>query len=399
MNKNIRKDFPWLVKHPKLIYFDNAATTIKPKCVLDAITKFYTDFATNTHNSDSLIAYRTTAKVLAVRNKAAKIFNAKAQNIVFTSGCTEGLNMIAFGLAKHLKQNDEIILSKLEHASNILPWMVLAKQKKLRIKFLEDNKVPTVNAYLKAVTKRTKVIAVSGASNILGNQFDYVSLTKKVKAKRKDIIIVLDAAQTIPHAKINTACGIDFVACSAHKLLGPTGVGMVYMKDYWIKNLDPYKYGGGMNDSFTEHKFVLYNNVDKFEGGTLNLGGIFGLEAALDYLEKMGWKNIANYQKQLKQYFVKQLKTIKHLEVYSLDTELPIIFFNIKKTHAQDIASWLGTKGIICRAGLSCAKLSHNIIKTKAAVRFSLYFYNTKEEIDKVVKILKNYRKGDEIIL
>lgn len=399
MNNKIRKDFPWLVKHPKLIYFDNAATTLKPKCVLDAITKFYTDYATNTHNSDSAIAYRTTAKVLAVRNKAAKLFNAQGKNIVFTSGCTEGLNLIAFGLAKFLKPTDEVLLSKLEHASNLLPWMVLAKQKKLRIKFLEDDKIPTVKSYLSAITKHTKVIAISAASNILGNEFDYVSLTKKVKAKRKDIIIVLDAAQRIPHEKINIACGLDFVACSAHKLLGPTGLGLVYMKDQWIKNLDPLKYGGGMNDTIQEHKYVLYNNVDKFEGGTLDLGGIFGLEAAIDYLEKIGFKKITAYQRELKKYFVAKLKDVKNIEVYSKDTKLPIIFFNIKKVHAQDLASWLGTKGIICRAGLSCAKLSHNIVKTQAAVRFSLYFYNTKEEIDKVVKILKRFKKGDEIIL
>lgn len=399
MKNNIRKDFPWLVKHPKYIYFDSAATTIKPQCVLDAMNKFYTEYACSTHSSDSAIAYRTTSKVLEVRNKAAKLFKAKGKNIVFTSGCTEGLNLIANGLSYFLKPTDEVILSKLEHASNLLPWMVLAKRKKLKIKFLDNNKIPTVDAYLKAITKHTKVIAVSAASNILGNEFDYITLTKKAKKINKNIIIVLDAAQCIPHTRIDTTCGLDFVACSAHKLLGPTGVGMVYMTDYWIKNLPPLKYGGGMNDTIEETKFKLYDNVDKFEGGTHDIGGIFGLEAAIDYLEKIGWKNITAYQKELKKYFIKKLQGIKHLQVYSKDTPFPIIYFNIDKVHAQDLASWLGTKGVICRAGISCAKLSHRITKTFAAVRFSLYFYNTKQEIDKVCKLLKNFKKGDEIIL
>ncbi len=397
--KNIRKDFAWITKHPHLIYFDNAATTLKPKCVLKAINDFYTGFGTSTHNNDSSFAYKTTAKTLAVRTKVANLFNALPKNIVFTSGATEGLNLIAFGLAKHLKPTDEVILSKLEHASNLLPWIALEKQHKLRIKFLDGNKLPTVDAYLKAITKKTKVIAVSAASNIIGNQFDYISLTKKVKAKRKDIVVVVDAAQSIPHTKVNVACGLDFVACSGHKLLGPTGIGMVYMNDYWIKNLDPLKYGGGMNDVIHEHDYVLYDNVNKFEGGTQNMAGIFGLGAAIDYLNKIGWKNIESYQKQLKKYFINKIKTVKNIQLYSKEGQLPIIFFNIKNVHAQDLASWLGSKGVICRSGLSCAKLSPNIVKTQAAVRFSLYIYNTKAEIDKVIKILKTFRKGDEIIL
>jgi len=399
MKKNIRKDFPWIVKHPNIIYFDNAATTLKPQSVINAINDYYINYANNTHNADSAIAYKTTQKIADARAKVATLFNAKDKNIVFTSGSTEGLNLIAFGLRKILKPSDEVIISKLEHASNLLPWIILNKEKKITLKYLEGNKLPTVNDFVKAITKKTKVISVAAASNIMGNHFDYVTLCKKVKKIRPDIIIVVDAAQYLPHTKMDVSCGVDFIACSAHKLLGPTGLGCVYMKDEWVKKLEPLKYGGGMNETIDMFDYVPSNGVEKFEGGTGPLAQIFGWDAAIDYLNNIGWNNITKHQHELKKYFVKRLKEVKNLEVYSLDTPFPIIFFNYKGVHAQDMASWLGIKGVICRAGLSCAKLSHYIVKTKAAVRLSLYIYNTKEEIDKFISIMKKFKKGDEIIL
>lgn len=399
MNK-FRKDFPWIKKHPKLIYFDSAATSLKPECVIDAEANYYINYGTNTHNSDSAIAFKTTQKVQKIRSKTAKLFNAKAGNIVFTSGATEGLNLIAYGLANgFVKKNEEVLLSKLEHASNLLPWIRLAKQGYFKLKYLEAGKIPTTNDYLRAITKKTKVIAFAGSSNIMGNNIDYLTLVKKAKKINPNIIIVMDAAQYIPHHLIDTKCGIDFVACSCHKLLGPTGLGIVYMADKWLKLLQPLKYGGGMNQTIDKTSYVLYNNVDKFEGGTLPLGQIFGWEAAIDYLNKVGFNNISKYQHELKKYFIKQLANVKNITIYNSDQPEAIVYFNINNVHAQDLASWLGTKGIICRAGLSCAKLAHHLIKTQAAVRLSLYFYNTKDEIDKFVKLIKKFKKGDEIIL
>ncbi|MBQ0045727.1 MAG: aminotransferase class V-fold PLP-dependent enzyme [Mycoplasma sp.] len=397
---NVRKDFPWITKHPKLLYFDSAATSLKPQSVIDAISNYYINYGTNTHNSDSAIAFKTTSKVQAIRNKTAKLFNAKASNIVFTSGATEGLNLIAYGIANgFIKPKQEVLISKLEHASNLLPWIRLAKQGCFKLKYVDEGKIPTAESYLKAITRNTKVIAFAGSSNILGNNIDYVTLVKQAKKLNPNIIIVMDAAQYLPHHKIDVTCGIDFIACSCHKLLGPTGLGIVYMADKWLSLLQPLKYGGGMNQSIDKENYVLYNNVDKFEGGTLPLAQIFGWEAAIDYLNKIGFNNISKYQHDLKKYFVKQLAQIKNIVVYNKQEPEAIIYFNINKVHAQDLASWLGTKGVICRAGLSCAKLAHHIIKTQAAVRLSLYFYNTKEEIDKFVKLLKKFKKGDEIIL
>lgn len=399
MNK-FRKDFPWIKKHPNLIYFDSAATSLKPQCVIDAEANYYINYGTNTHNGDSAIAFKTNKKVQDIRVKTAKLFNTLPSNIVFTSGATEGLNLIASGLANgFIKPSEEVLISKLEHASNLLPWIRLAKQGCFKLKYLPEDTVPTAEAYLKAITRKTKVITFAGSSNILGNNIDYKTLVTKAKKINPNIIIVMDAAQYLPHHKVDAKCGIDFVACSCHKLLGPTGLGLVYMADKWLALLQPLKYGGGMNQTINKESYVLYNNVDKFEGGTLPLGQIFGWEAAIDYLNKVGFDNISKYQHELKKYFVKKLADLKNVVVYNKNEPEAIIYFNINKVHAQDLASWLGTKGVICRAGLSCAKLAHHIVKAQAAIRFSLYFYNTKEEIDKVVAILKNFKKGDEIIL
>jgi len=395
-----RKDFPWIRKHPKLIYFDSAATSLKPQSVIDAESNYYINYGTNTHNSDSAVAFKTNQKVAKIREKTAKLFNASAKNIIFTSGATEGLNMIAYGLANgFIKPTEEVLVSKLEHASNLLPWIRLSKMGFFKIKYVGEGIIPTAETFIKAITKKTKIITFAGSSNIIGNDIDYKTLVKKAKAKNPNIIIVMDAAQYIPHAKIDTKCGIDFVACSCHKMLGPTGLGLVYMTDKWIEKLQPLKFGGGMNQTFDKESYVLSNNVDKFEGGTMPLAQIFGWEAAIDYLNKVGFDNIAKKQHQLKKYFVSQLKSCKDLVVYNAKEPGAIIYFNHKQVHAQDLASWLGTKGVICRAGLSCAKLAGHIVHTNAAVRLSLYFYNTKEEIDKFIKLMKKFKKGDEVIL
>ena len=400
MNNKIRKDFLWLTKHKNLIYFDSAATSLKPKSVIDAQANYYINYGTNTHNNDSNIAFKTTKKVADIRAKSATLFNAKASNIIFTSGATEGLNLIAYGIVNgFIKKDEEVLISKLEHASNLLPWIRLAKLGYFKLKFLPEDIIPTANTYLKYITKKTKVVTFAASSNIVGNDIDYKTLVKKAKAKNPNIIIVMDAAQYIPHHKIDVKCGIDFVACSCHKLLGPTGLGLVYMANKWIEKLQPLKYGGGMNQTIDKESYVLNTNVEKFEGGTMPLSEIFGWEAAIDYLNKIGFDKINTYQKQLKKYFISKLASFKDVVVYNKSEPGAIIYFNIKKVHAQDLASWLGTKGVICRAGLSCAKLAHHIINTQAAVRLSLYFYNTKQEIDKFISILKKFKKGDEIIL
>ena len=399
MNNKVRNDFLWLKKHKNMIYFDSAATSLKPQCVIDAINDYYINYGTNTHSSDSTFAFQTTAKIKTIRQKTAKLFNTKEQNVIFTSGTTEGINLIAYGLSSFLNKGDEILLSKLEHASNLLPWMMLAKKHKIKLKYLCNNTIPTNQDFLQAISKKTKVVTFAVSSNIMGNIIDYKELIPKIKKINKNIIVVMDVAQFLPHHMVDCSCGVDFACASAHKLLGPTGLGITYMSDKWIKNLLPLKYGGGMNEIVNLHDFTYANGPEKFEGGTPPIAQIFGFEAAIDYLNKISFSKIDNYLQNLKKYFIKKLIKIKNVIIYSKDEPEPIIFFNIKNVHAQDLASWLGTKNVICRAGLSCAKLARYILNTQAAVRLSLYFYNTKEEIDKFIKILSHFKKGDEIIL
>ena len=399
MNNKVRNDFPWLKKHKNMIYFDSAATSLKPQCVIDAINDYYINYGTNTHSIDSTFAFQTTAKIKIIREKTARLFNTKEQNIIFTSGTTEGINLITHGLSSFLKKGDEVLLSKLEHASNLLPWMMLAKKHKIKLKYLCNNTIPTNQDFLQAISKKTKVVTFAISSNIIGNIIDYKKLVPKIKKISKNIIVVMDAAQFLPHHMVDCSCEVDFACASAHKLLGPTGLGVTYMSDKWIKNLLPLKYGGGMNEIVNLYDFTYANGPEKFEGGTPPIAQIFGFEAAIDYLNKISFSKIDNYLQKLKKYFIGKLVKIKNVIIYSKDEPEPIIFFNVKDVHAQDLASWLGTKNIICRAGLSCAKLARYILNTQAAVRLSLYFYNTKEEIDKFIKILSNFKKGDEIIL
>lgn len=399
MNNKIRKDFPWLKNHNNMIYFDSAATSLKPQCVIDAINDFYINYGTNTHNADSNFAFQTTLKIKSIRRKTAKLFNAKEQNIVFTSGTTEGINLVAYGLSNFLQKDDEVLVSKLEHASNLLPWIMLANKNKIKLKYLPNNSIPQTQDFLKAVSAKTKVVTFSASSNIMGNLIDYKKLVRNIKKINKNIIVVMDAAQFLPHHKVDCSCGIDFVCSSAHKLLGPTGLGVTYMSDKWIKILPPLKYGGGMNEVINLFDFTYVTGPEKFEGGTPPLAQIFGFGAAIDYLNKISFKKIDSYLQNLKKYFIKKLSIVKNIIIYSKNQPEPIIFFNIKNVHAQDLANWLGTKNVICRAGLSCAKLARYILHIEAAVRLSLYFYNTKEEIDKFIEILCHFKKGDEIIL
>ncbi len=397
MNINwIRKQIPWIKNNKNKIYFDNAATTLKPKCVIDKISYYYTHLGINTHNTDSEFCFKVHEKIEIARKNIAKIINCSPQNICFVSGATEGLTMIAHGLAHHYKKA-EILLNDFEHASNLLPWYHEKNHGFFTIKFIDVSKWFDEKRIIEAITKKTKIIALTLTSNVYGNIVNYSQLCAKIKKINKDIIIVLDATQYLAHGWIKQLKNIDFIVCSAHKFFGPFGIGFVYLKSNWIKKMQPLKYGGGMNEIITKKNFHPYNNIQKFEGGTLPLAQIIGWQEAIKFIDKIGIKNIFDYECELKKYFVKKLSTIKNLEIYNSHTPLPIIIFNYKGVNAQDFANWLGTKGIICRSGLSCAKLIKNVLKVDSFVRCSLSIYNTKKEIDYLYKIIKSYKKGDEL--
>lgn len=400
MNINkIRNKFPWIKNNKKLIYFDNAATTLKPISVIKGIVQYYEKMGTNTHNLDSKFCFDVNQEIEKARTTIAKFFYTKADNICFTANATEGISLIAHGLAHYFNHSEyEILVNDLEHASNLLPWYHEKNDHQIKIKFVAKNKIPQEKDILAAITKKTKIIALSLASNVYGNIIDYKKIVKKIKTINPKIIIVFDATQFLPHKKVDVTCGVDFVVCSAHKLFGPTGIGAIYMSDYWIKNLLPLKYGGGMNETIERKYFTLQSNNKKFEGGTLPMAQIFGWMKAIKFIENIGMDNIFNYENKLKKYFIFKAKQNKKIKIYNPDTPLPIIIFNYESINAQDFANWLGSKGIICRSGLSCAKLVKNIFHVDSFVRCSLSIYNTKQEIDKFFQIIASYKKGNELM-
>ena len=398
--EKLRKEFPWFSTNKGWCYFDSAATTLKPRYVLDKEREYYEKYGCNPHNSDSVFAWKTHKLIDESRNKVAELLNCSLNEIIFTSGATESLNLIANGLKKLVNKDDEVILTYLEHTSNILPWFELKKHTRSKLVWVGKNKLPTEHDILSAITKRTKIVTFCDVSNILGNFIDCNLLAKKIKQYNPNIVVVVDAAQSLPHIKHDLKdSNIDFLAFSGHKMLGPTGIGVCYINEKWIPKIEPLKFGGGMNSIVNANKntFTYAIGVNKFEGGTPNVAGIIGISAAITYLNKLGWNNISKHELELKHYFNKKVNSIKNIEYYNERSTHGIIFFNIKGVSSQDLANYLGSKKIIVRSGLSCAKASNISTNISSAVRVSLYIYNTKKEIDYLIKILKNFKKGDEL--
>jgi len=397
----IRNDFPMLkqtMEGEPLVYFDNGATTLKPQVVIDSIVDYYSNYSASAHRGDYSISYRVDVTYEKTREKVRNFINAsKKEEIVYTSGATESLNLAANGFFKHiLKKDDEIILNYAEHASNVLPWYKLSEEIGISVKFvkLDDHKL-NLEKIKEVVTEKTKLITFAQVSNVLG----YVLPAKEIcdYAKENNIFSLVDGSQSIPHLSIDVQdMGCDFFAFSAHKMCGPTGVGVLYGKHNLLKEMSAYKMGGGMNARFDDQGNVSYKKPPYiFEAGTPNIAGVIGFGAAIDYLETIGMDNIHQYEMELKKYAMDKISKLDNVVVYNGDSESAIITFNLIDIFAQDTASHLNRYGIAVRAGHHCAKVLHNDIKTTVTCRASLYFYNTFEEIDKFVEALK---KGDEYL-
>ena len=395
----IRKDFPMLdgSKHSfngkPMIYLDNAATTFKPYSVIEASNQYYKNESVNAHRGDYDIAYQVDKKVDEVREKIAKFFNAKKIEIVFTSGCSMSMNLVAFGYGfKYLKSDDEILLTEAEHASNVLPWFKVSELTGAKIRYIPLTKEGrlTPENLKKVMNEKVKVVSVAQVTNVLGFKNDIKALAKI--AHEYGAILVCDAAQSAPHMKIDVKdLDCDFMCLSAHKMCGPTGIGVLYGKFDLLKITEPFMTGGGDNARFDMCGNVAYLEPPaKFEAGTMNLAGIYGFGAAIDYLEKIGMDNIEKYEGELHEYAISKLSTIKDLIIYNPTADSGIVTLNYKGVFAQDEASYLNSHGICVRSGEHCAKLLKDILKVPATVRVSFYFYNTKEEIDALYEALKD---------
>lgn len=385
-------EFPMLNK--SIIYFDNAATTFKPNRVINKIKEYYTEYNANSHRGDYDISFKVDDELDNTRNLVKEFINAKQkEEIIFTKNTTESLNQIAFSFfLNYLNDNDEIILSSSEHASNILPWMILSLKKDIKIKFIDSkNEKLDINDIKKQITKNTKVISIAHITNVTGDKRDIKEIIKI--AHKHNILVVVDAAQSIPHTKIDVQdLDVDFLAFSAHKMCGPTGVGILYAKYEHLRKMIPFTFGGGMNLSYDKNNLSLVEIPYRFESGTQDLSNIIAFSETIKFINEIGIDNIERKVKYLRKYLVQELEKINYIKIYNKDNEGSIVIINMDNVLSGDLGLYLNTKGICVRSGKHCAKMGDNKEDT---VRISLYFYNTYEEIDILIQELK---KKDEIL-
>lgn len=384
-----------------IIYFDNGATTFKPKVLSKTISEYYNTYSANAHRGDYDISLKVDEKYEKTRTLVQEFIGAKSpKEIIFTSGTTDSLNKIIFGYFKNiLKENDEVILTKSEHASNVLPWFELKDELKIKIKYIElDNLKVTMNNLKKTITSNTKVISLAHVTNVAGDVRPMKEIIEY--AHQNNILVLVDGAQSVPHMKINVSdLDIDFLTFSAHKMYGPTGVGVLYGKEKYLNNMKPIIFGGGMNASFSSDGVRIYDDIPYlFEAGTQNIAGVIGFGSVIEYLNKVGMDNIKKYESDLREYAIKRLKEVEDLIIYNETSEAGIIAINKKNIFAQDLAIYLNKHKICVRAGNHCAKILKEELGIKNTVRISFALYNTKEEIDELVKVLKNPNIREEII-
>lgn len=394
-----REDF--LMLNNDIIYFDNSATTFKPKQVLDKMMDYYNNYCSNIHRGDYAIAMKAEEEYDQVRTKIKNLINAKrSSEIVFTSGATESLNMIVNGFMRYyLKKDDEVIISKSEHASNILPWMVLEKEIGIKVKYvpLDSEYGVTIDNLINTITPNTKVISLAHITNVLGDVRDIDTIGKI--CKEKNILFVVDAAQSLGHKKIDVE-NISFLVASAHKMLGPTGVGLLYGKYELLNRLVPTQLGGGMNAKFTsDGEIELKDLPERLEAGTPNVADVIGFGRAVDYILEVGIDNIYRHELELKKYFLEKIKDVSEIEIYNKNTESGIIAFNIKNVFSQDTAVYLNHYNICVRAGNHCAKILKDELHVNNTCRISFYLYNTKDEIDKLVEVLSNTKDLFKVVI
>lgn len=387
-----REDFPIL--QSDLIYFDNGATTLKPTCVIDAIVDYYKNYTANAERGDYKNSLLVDENINRTRETVQRFINAKSEReIIFAENATDSLNQIIFGFFKHkLKKGDHVVLTKSEHASNVLPWFELAEEMGIIIDYipLDEHLHVTLEHLKEVITEDTKVISIAEVTNVIGDVRPMKEIIQY--AHQRGIYVLVDGAQSAPHKKTDVQdLDADFFVFSLHKMCGPTGVGILYGKLELLNEMKPLKYGGGMNVSFTSSGSKVYQSVPTlFEAGTLQIAGIIASRFAIEYLEKIGMDQIHAYEMKLKEYALKRLKEVPGIQIYNPDTDSAIISFNIDGIFAQDLALYLDHYHICVRAGSHCAKILIDEIGIKNTCRMSLYFYNTKEEIDQMVEVLKN---------
>lgn len=393
--QKIRADFPILsqkVNGKPLVYFDNGATSQKPQVVIDAISKYYSEINANIHRGVHTLSQLATDAYEVSRNTIQKHINAKhIHEIIFTSGTTFGINLVAHGFGSLLKAGDEVMVSALEHHSNIVPWQFLCERTGAKLVVIPMNQKGELmmSAFDKLLSDKTKIVAVNHISNALGtvNPIEYIIK----KAHQVGAAVLIDGAQATPHLKPDVqALDCDFYVFSGHKICAPTGVGILYGKEEWLRKLPPYQGGGEMIAEVTFEKTTYADLPHKFEAGTPNISGGIVLGTALDYMNSIGFENIASYEQELLEYGTKRLLEIEGLTIYGTsENKASVISFNIEGIHPYDIGTIIDKLGIAVRTGHHCAQPIMNFFNIPGTIRASFAFYNTKEEIDTFVEAVK----------
>lgn len=393
-----KDEFPILQKR-KISYLDSGATTQKPQCVIDTIESYYKECNANPHRGAYSLSIEATEKYETTREKIAKFINARnREEIIFSKNATESLNLIAYSYGlDNLKKDDEVVLSIMEHHSNLVPWQYVTKKTNSKLKFMYINKDYELSKeeIESKITDKTKVVGITHVSNVLGTINNVKEIIKY--AHKKGAVVIVDASQSIPHMKIDVQdLDADFLVFSGHKMFAPLGIGVLYGKKELLNKMTPFLMGGDMIEYVYEQNTTFAPLPNKFEAGTQNVEGVIGLGAAIDYIEKIGYKEIQNVEEAITKYAVNELSKLDFLEIYITphsENHSSVISFNIKGVHPHDVASILDSNGVCVRSGNHCAQPLLRYLGMDSTCRASFSIYNTKEDVDNLVEALKKAYK------
>lgn len=391
--EKIKADFPIFSEHKKLVYLDNAATSQKPQVVINALVNFYSKQNANVHRGVYELSEIASSLYEEARQNLAKFIGAKSDEIIFTKGTTDSLNMLALSLADDIKKDDEILVADFEHHSNFLPWQNLAKKADARFEILESDKNGFISEpeWQKKLSKKTKIVAIAHASNVLGTIQDIKSVAEKVHSV--GALLVVDGAQAIPHLPVDVKeLDCDFYAFSGHKMLGPMGIGILYGRSELLQKMNPAYLGGGMINEVTFYNASYAESPEKFEAGTPNVAGAIALSTAADYLSEIGLDKIRQHEIELNEYLIKELKKIERVELLGeakANQRTGLISFAVKNIHAHDLSDFLAKKGLSLRAGFHCAMPLHESHDFGATLRVSHYLYNEQKDLQFFIESLK----------
>lgn len=390
---NIKDDFP-ILKNRNIAYLDSGATSQKPQAVIDAISEFYKKCNANPHRGAYALSQEATEVYENTRTKIAEFINAKhREEIIFSKNATESLNLIAYSYGlENIEKDDEIVISIMEHHSNLVPWQKVAKTKqaKLNYMYINENFELSDEEIESKITDKTKIVGITHVSNVLGTINNIEKIIKY--AHKKGALVIVDASQSIPHMKIDVqALDADFLVFSGHKILAPLGIGVLYGKKELLDNMTPFLMGGDMIEYVYEQDTTFASLPNKFEAGTQNVEGVIGLGAAIDYIESLGYDKIEQIEREIVHYAIEELRKLSFLDLYltkNNENHSAVISFNIKGVHPHDVASILDAEGVCVRSGNHCAQPLMRFLGIDSTCRASFYIYNTKEDVDRLVEAL-----------